>query len=604
MTTVVSLNDISKSYGDDSLFEQLSIDFKKHEHLGLIGNNGSGKSTLLKIIAKEVDPDFGELFIKPIEKLVYLPQEDDLDPGKSIEETLYHCLKNDTIDDRERHMIVQKSMGKSEFKDGSVKVGTLSGGWKKRLAITKALCVNPNILLLDEPTNHLDISGIFWLETILKASKFPFILVSHDREFLEKVCSNILEIGKCYPEGYFKVRGPYRKFEKERKKFLIDQLKKQSSLASKMRREEEWLKKGPKARTSKAKYRIEQAERTRLELYAIKDRNRRTAAVEIDFHSTGRKTKQLLKAHNIKKTVQTKTLFSDISFEMGPKFCMGVVGENGSGKSTFLSILEKKTVPDEGKIIWAENLKIAVFDQNRNQLDPEITLKKALNPAGGDSVNYNGKTVHVVTWAKRFLFIPDQLDMPVKKLSGGEKARIILANLMLQPSDVLLLDEPTNDLDILSLEVLEESLMEFPGAVVIVSHDRYLMKRVCHNLLYLDPDGKAKFFKDFNQILKYRKEKGQPKKKPKHSATIKKKSASKKMFSYKDQYALEHIEKNILSAEDQVEKLTQAIQEPDVIKDTKKMAHYCSDLKTAEELVRKLYDQWEELEEKKALSES
>ncbi|MBW2655906.1 MAG: ABC-F family ATP-binding cassette domain-containing protein, partial [Deltaproteobacteria bacterium] len=569
MSHIFSLKNVSKTYGDDTLFHDLSFDFKLKEQIGLIGMNGSGKSTLLKIIANEIEPDTGELITNTGLRFIYLPQEDHLDSDQTVEQLLYDSSKGSPFDDRERHKIVQKSLGKGEFENINMPVGNLSGGWKKKLAITRALCCKPDILLLDEPTNHLDINGILWLEELLKSAQFSFIVVSHDRTFLENVCLNVMEIAKYYPEGYFKITGQYKKFEKERKKFLISQQNKQASLSSKMRREDEWLRQGPKARSTKAKYRIEQAQKLRTELFSVKDRNKNTAKMDIDFHATGRQTKKLLRAHYLKKSVEGKELFSDISFELGPGVCLGVVGKNGSGKSTFLSILEKKTLPDEGKIQWAENLKIAVFDQHRSNLNLTLTLKEALNPGGGDSVNYKDRSIHIVTWAKRFLFMPDQLDMPVKRLSGGEKARIILANIMLSPCDVLLLDEPTNDLDILSLEVLEDSIRQFPGAVVIVSHDRFLMDNVCHRILYLDPDSDAKFFKDFNQILNHRLTLLEKPRKIKKAS--RKKANPPLSFSYKDQYELDHIEEKILDAETEVQSLSDKIQSPEIISIPEKM---------------------------------
>jgi ATP-binding cassette subfamily F protein uup len=603
MTILFSLNQVSKAYGDDTLFRDLTLDFKQREQLGLIGMNGSGKSTLLKLISGITAPDTGDLNVKKGERFVYLAQDDKFDPDKTIEDILYDSLENDPIDDKERHKRVNQALGKGKFTDTGVIAKHLSGGWKKRLSITRALCMKPDLLLLDEPTNHLDISGILWLEKILQTALFSFILVSHDRTFLENVCINTMEIGKYYSQGYFKIQGQYKKFEKEREKFLIAQQKQQSSLASKMRREDEWLRQGAKARSTKAKYRIDQAEKLRMELSAVKDRNKHNAKVGIDFSATGRQTRKLLHCHNLKKAFQGKELFSNLTFELGPGFCLGVIGENGSGKSTFLSIIEKTMEPDEGTIKWAENLKISVFDQDRTQLNPDIPLREALNPAGGDSVNYKGRPIHVVTWAKRFLFMPDQLDMPVKRLSGGEKARIIIANLMLQPCDILLLDEPTNDLDILSLEVLEQSIQDFPGAVIIVSHDRYLMDNVCHRILYLNPNSKAEFYRDFNQVLKARETSQEPGKKQIQKPLEEKKPKAKPVFSYKDKYELEHMEEQILAAEELAQDLTKKIQEPRTINDPSLMTDICSQLEKAESKVQKLYARWEVLEEKKADSE-
>ena len=597
MTLMFNLKNISKTYGDDTLFQDLSFDFKLNEKLGMIGMNGSGKSTLLKLIAGLVQPDTGELIARAGLKFVYLPQEDSLDPGRTIEEHLYNCLTNSTFDEKERHRIVQKALGETGFPDPNLTASALSGGWKKKLAVTRAICCRPDLLLMDEPTNHLDIGGILWLEEILKSARFSFIVVSHDRSFLENVCLDIMEIGHYYPTGYFKIQGQYKKFEKERQNFLIAQEKQQVSLAGKMRREDEWLKQGAKARSTKAKYRIEQAENLRMELSAIKERTKATATLDIDFDSTGRRTKALLRAYHLKKIINGKQLFSDITFELGPGFVLGVVGENGTGKSTFLSILEKKIQPDEGKVEWVQELKLACFDQNRSKLNPKTSLKDALNPAGGDSVNYKGNSIHIVTWAKRFLFMPDQLDMPVKKLSGGEKARILLANIMLTPCDVLLLDEPTNDLDILSLEVLEESIRQFAGAVVIVSHDRYLMDKVCHRILYLDPASNAHFFANFDQVIKHRQTFME---KPGKIKKIEKKKQDRIIsFSFKDKFELDHIEEKILGAETEVEKITGKLQEVDIMSNIDQMNHFCSLLKDAQERVHELYERWEYLEAKK-----
>ncbi len=601
MSSVFSLKNISKTYGDDTLFSDLSIDFKANEQLGLIGMNGSGKSTLLKLVAQLTEPDTGELMIQSGCRFVYLSQKDNFDPDQTIEQVLFNIAKNYIFDEKEQHRIVQRAIGKGLFEDPTAQIKTLSGGWKKKLAITRALCSQPDMLLLDEPTNHLDINGIIWLENILKTASFSFIVVSHDRTFLENICKNVMEIGMYYPEGFFRTAGQYKNFIKQREKFLIAQEKQQASLASKMRREDEWLRQGPKARSTKAKYRIEQASYLRKELHAVKQRNKNSAKVNIDFDSTGRKTKKLLQAYNLSKSVDNKQLFTNLTFELGPGFCLGVAGENGSGKSTFLSILEKLNQPDSGKVDWAQDLKIAVYDQTRSKLDQEALLKDALNPAGGDSVNYKGRTIHVVSWAKRFLFMPDQLEMPVKRLSGGEQARILIANIMLTPCDILFLDEPTNDLDILSLEVLEDSIKQFPGAVVIVSHDRYLMDSVCHRILYLDPTSDAQFFTDFNQILKHRQKKSEKSFKPKKAPREKKTPIDK--FSFKDKYELEHIEEKILAEEETVDQLSELIQQPEVLADAKLMSQHCSTLKLSQEKVQELYNRWETLEAKKTASE-
>lgn len=607
MSQLFSFKDVSKTYGDDTLFSSLTVDFKSGEQLGLIGMNGSGKSTFLKLIAGLTEPDEGSMITAPGLNIVYIPQEDEFEPEQSVENILFKAARRRSLDEKECHKTVMAALGKAGFDNPAQVTENLSGGWKKKLAVTKAICQRPDLLLMDEPTNHLDINGILWLEEILKTAPFSFILVSHDRSFLENCCANVMEIGRYYPGGFFKIQGQYQKFEKERKKFLDAQARQQASLASKMRREDEWLRQGAKARSTKAKYRIEQAENLRDRLNTIKERNRETAQIDLDFNATGRQTKKLIQIFNLKQEADERILFRDISFELGPKACLGVVGPNGSGKSTFLSILAKEKKPDEGKVIWAENLKIALYDQTRSALNPEAALKEALNPAGGDSVNYKGNTVHIVTWAKRFLFMPDQLDMKVRKLSGGEKARVLLANIMLSPCDILLLDEPTNDLDIMSLEVLEQNIQQFPGAVILVSHDRYLMNRVCDSILYLDPDRSDRdsapmFFRNFDQILNY---KTDLKKTPSRDSVKKEKEVSdsrpsRVAFTYKEKYELEHIEEKISDQEKTVASLSDQIQDPATINDPARMQECCTKLEKEQNRLDFLYERWEYLENKKS----
>ncbi len=603
MSVAFSLKNISKAYGDDLLFSDLSIDFKFNEQLGIIGSNGSGKSTLLKIIAGMVSPDTGEKITRRGLRAVYLAQEDHFNPDMSVEQILYQGLQTAGVDEKDQHRIVQVILGQAGFTEKNTLFRNLSGGWKKKLAIAQALAAEPDILLLDEPTNHLDLNGVLWLENILKTARFSFILVSHDRAFLNAVCRNVMEIGRYYPGGYFKINGNYSAFKKQRSAFLTAQQKKAASLSNKMRREEEWLRQGPKARTSKAKFRIDQAMELKIRVDQINRMTRENKKIDVDFHATGRQTKKLLKSYQIKKCINDSALFSNITFSIGPGTCLGVVGDNGSGKSTLLSLFEKKMAPDSGKIEWAQDLKINVFDQTRSQLEPDQTVKDALNPAGGDSVNYRGRSIHIVSWAKRFLFMPDQLDMPVNRLSGGEKARIMLANVMQMPCDLLLLDEPTNDLDILSLEVLEQSINQFEGAVIIVSHDRYLMDRVCDQMLYLNPGEDGLFFRSFEQILKHRSQTSKKTEKIKKKSETKQRPQSdhvKTRLSYKDQYELDHIEEKILDAENEAAGYEEKIQDPDIINDLEQMSRYCSRLETAQEKVRTLYDRWEALEQKKS----
>jgi ATP-binding cassette subfamily F protein uup len=599
MTLVFSYRSIFKSYGDTPVFDDLTINFKDDERLGLIGSNGSGKSTLLKLVAEEDTPEQGERYLKKNTRLVYLPQKDRLDPDKTIQETLFDGLAQENLEDQEQYKRVKKMIGLGGFADPTQCCDTLSGGWRKRLAITRALSLAPDILMLDEPTNHLDISGILWLESLLKNANFAFVVVSHDRCFLEAVCKTVTELGRCYPEGFLKINGGYNTFIKEQVRILETQMKQEETLSNKMRRETEWLRQGAKARSTKAKYRIDQADKLDSKLSDIKMRNRQNNRVKIDFSATNRKTKKLITCEKVGKSLGEKQLFSNIDLELLPGTRLGLVGDNGCGKTTFMNIIEGTLEPDQGSVKRAEKLRVAVFDQNRSRLDPEITLKEALSPAG-DAVVYKGQSVHVASWAKRFLFSPKQLTLPVRRLSGGEKARILIANIMLQPADLLLLDEPTNDLDIPSLEILEQSLREFPGAIVLVSHDRFLLNRVATRILHFDGNGGTGLYADTTQCLNQ----AAPVKKAKKAGKGKPVKNQKKTikFSYKDKFELEQIETKILEAETEVSELELSMENQLVMSDPEKLRDACSRLQHSQEAVEQLYARWEELEALKDLS--
>ncbi len=602
MTLIFSYKSIYKSYGGNPVFENFSINIKAKEKLGLIGNNGSGKSTLLRILSGKDSPEKGEKLLKNLTRLVYLPQEDELDNEKTIGQIIFDALQKNNINDQEAYKIFRQVMGTGNFTNENLKCSELSGGWKKRLAIARALAVKPDILLLDEPTNHLDINGIIWLENILKNANFAFVLVSHDRCFLENTCEKIMEIGRYYPKGYFSVQGSYTKFEQKKTQFIEAQIKQESILSNKMRKETKWLRQGPKARSTKARFRLEQADKMRMELERVKSRNRLINTPEINFNSSYRKTKKLLTCINIGKSRNNKKLFENINLELLPGTRLGLMGENGSGKTSFMKILEGSLNPDTGEIKRADKLKIAVFDQTKSKLDPDITLKQALSPEG-DCIIHKGQSIHVVSWARKFLFTADQLSLPLKRLSGGERTKVLIANLMTQPADILLLDEPTNDLDIPSIEVLEQSLIDFPGAIVLVSHDRFLIGNVTNSILYLDGKGSAEIFADYSQCLNNKKQSTTKKREKKQASTFKRKSPkngkkpSIARLSYKDKYELEHMEEKILSAEEKAEKLIEKTKDDAVISNPEELSRIYTLLHKTQEEIDRLYARWKELED-------
>lgn len=598
MAQLITYKNLSKTYGSHDLFTGINLTINDDEKIGLIGVNGTGKSTLLRIMAGVEEPDSGEKFARKGLKTVYLAQEDRIDPEKSIIDNLFACLTKDELADSARVGRVFKIAGQAGFEDPDKKAGILSGGGIKRLAVSMALAQEPDLLFLDEPTNHLDIDGILWLEDILKNAKFSFVLVTHDRRFLDNTVNSVVEIGKYYPEGFFQASGGYSTFSDQRTAFLDAQLKRESALAGKMRREADWLSRMPKARTTKAAFRVDEAHRLRSELSKIRTLNRQNKSVDISFTSTDRKTRKLMEVREISRTIAGRVIFENITFNLMAGMRLGIAGANGSGKTTFMQILAGEAVPDSGLLKMADGLSVVYFDQRRESVDESLTLRKALSP-DSDSVIYRGKPVHVVTWASKFLFRPDQLDQPVSRLSGGEKARILIARFMQRPADVLLLDEPGNDLDIQSIEILEESLMDFPGAVVLVTHDRQLMDNVADIIIALDGNGGATPYADYSQWeedrkkteVKQVKEKVEQPKKPQRE-----KAPSKKM-SYKDKLELEKMPSLIEKAEVLVNELEEKVQLPEIVSDPLKLADVCSELKHAHDEVDRLYARWSELEE-------
>ena len=390
------------------------------------------------------------------------------------------------------------ALGRVGFDGRDQVVDTLSGGWKKRLSLARALVQDAELLLIDEPTNHLDLEGVLWLERLLQDAQFAFVLISHDRVFLENVTNRVVELHPAYGEGYMSVNGTYSDFLIQREEYLAAQAHQESTLATQVKREIEWLRRGPQARTTKAQGRIQQAEKMIGDLAELKFRNAQNRSAGIDFSASGRQTRNLLVAKDVGIALGGRTLFQHLNLTLAPKLRLGLIGPNGSGKTTLIRLLTSQMTPDSGTIKAADGLRVVLFDQNRQQLDKNLSLRDALSP-GGDTVIYRDNPMHVSGWAKKFLFKTEQLQTPVKFLSGGEQARILIARLMLQPADVLILDEPTNDLDIPTLEVLEDSLLSFPGALVLVTHDRYLLETVSTDLLALDGRGGSAHFASLDQ---------------------------------------------------------------------------------------------------------
>src|SRR3984957_11716453 len=553
MGVLLSVSAIGRRFGARVLFENLSFSLSEGDRTGLIGPNGSGKTTLLEILAGNDEPQTGTRALRKQTRLAYVPQDSLFAAGDTVGSVLSAAIATLPLEEDEKSARLKSMLGRAEFKDGATLADALSGGWKKRLAIAAALITSPDVLLLDEPTNHLDLEGILWLETAIEAARASLV-VTHDRYFLERVATQMVEVNRAYPQGSFQVSGNYSEFLEKREDFLEAQAKQKDALATKVRREIEWLRRGPKARTGKSRARIDSAGRLIEEFSAVTARSR-TGTAKIDFTASDRKTKRLIEAEGIGKTLGGHQLFENLSLVLSPGVRIGLVGANGSGKTTLLKLLEGVMPPDEGVIRRAEQLRIVSFAQDRGaHLDPDLSLRRTLCPEG-DMVIYRDRTIHVAGWAKRFLFRDDQLDMPVSRLSGGERARVMIARLMLTTADVLLLDEPTNDLDIPTLEVLEDSLLDFPGALVLVSHDRYMLDRVSSMVIGLDggPNGSnSGLFADYSQWEAFRAEQLSEKPAPKLPRPVAPADEPKKKLSYLLQREWDAMEAKILAAEHQL----------------------------------------------------
>ena len=599
MSTLLWANKISKSYGPQRLFSGIDLRLGDRDRLGLIGPNGAGKTTLLKILVGLEDPDEGEIIRQRGLRCRYVPQDDRFaENATPLSEVLRHLEGEHHFgaDATTRARITLTRLG---FTDLDQPVETLSGGWRKRLSIACALAHEPDAILFDEPTNHLDLEGVLWLEGFMRQAREAIIFITHDRRFLENTATRIVELSSAYPDGAFEVTGNYTEFVKRKDTFLDAQAAQQSAVANKVRRDTAWLRQGIQGRQTRNKSQIKDVAARREELRELRTRNTASAPVAgIDFQATGRRTNKLLTLEGVAKSMGGKRLFEDLDLMLSPGKRIGLLGPNGSGKTTLLRICSGDLAPDSGTISRADNLRVVTFTQLRESLDPTLTLHESLCPVG-DRVEFAGVTMHVTGWAARFLFGKDQLKMFVENLSGGEKARVCIAQLMLEPADVLLLDEPTNDLDIPSLEALEQTLFEFPGAIVLITHDRFMLGRIATEYLALDGQGNVKAHSSYEQW-----EAAQSKRafqttsasKPVPKQRRDRPTSKPTKLSYKHQRELDGMEEAILLAENEAEELKAKAEDPRALDDHVLLTQAYEQLGEAQRRVEMLYARWTELE--------
>lgn len=602
MPPILNAQSITKQFGATPLFRDISFTVDDGARIGLIGPNGAGKSTLLAILAGAVEPDTGELAVRKRARAAYVPQDSRFAAGLTIRQVLEAALTAAHVPDNEREGRLRELTGKAGFDDLGAEAASLSGGWRKRLAVLEALVSHPDVLLLDEPTNHLDLAGIEWLEDLLTALPFAAVTVSHDRYFLESTSSEIIELNRVYAEGLLRVKGNFSRFLEERQAYLEAQTKQQDSLRNRVRTEIEWLRRGPKARTTKSKARIDAANEMIGNLAAMDSRSTVNTA-GIDFASSQRKTKRLVEFSDVVCEVGGRRLFAGLDFILTAGMKLGLVGPNGSGKTSFLRLMRGELEPAEGSIRRAEALRMVYLSQMR-ELDEDVTLRRALAPEG-DGLVYQGRNIHVASWAARFLFSGEQLNQPVRNLSGGERARVLVARLMLQPADVLLLDEPTNDLDIPTLEILEDNLLDFEGALVLVTHDRYLLNRVASTVLGLDGNGRIAQFADFAQWEQWvGDESGLTNQgstaigASRDASEPSEQAGKKKKLSYLEAREFATIEQRVEESDARLAAARAQVEDPAIATDSAALQAALGELAEAEAESEKLYARWAELTDK------
>jgi len=599
MSLLLSGRGLTKSFSHRSLFADLAIELRAGERIGLIGPNGAGKTTLLKILAGREAADEGEVAARRGLRVGFLAQDDSFEPGRTVREVVLAGLADDSAEEHERETQAAIALSQVGFSDEDQPAASLSGGWRKRLALAREIARRPDLLLMDEPTNHLDLPGVVWLEKFLRAAPFGYLVATHDRAFLRAVADDIIEINRVFPSGAYRADGGYDSFLDKREAFLDAQARQQESLANQVRRETDWLAHKAKARTRKAASRIDAAAERRERLGELKSRTATSGSAGIDFVGTGRQTKKLLSLQGVSKSLGGRSLFSELDVILSPGQCVGLLGPNGGGKSTLLRVMAGELAPDAGLVKPADSLRSVMFEQGRAGLDVSLTLRRSLSP-NADTVVFRDRSYHVGGWAARFLFQPSQLDLELSALSGGEQARVRIAQLMLKPADLLLLDEPTNDLDIPALEILEESLEEFPGAVVLVSHDRELMDRLCTDFIGLDGRGGLAFYGSVDQWLaacaaaEVRETKPNAPKADPATATRK---ATKKL-SFKEQQEWDGMEAAIHDAETLVA-TRQAAVEAASTAGHEALTNACRELEAAQAAVETLFTRWQDLEAKR-----
>ncbi len=477
---ILTLTGVCLAYGHHALLDHAEFAVNRGERVGLIGRNGSGKSSLLRILTGEAQMDDGVLWQAPGLRLSHVPQEPLMDDQDTVWQVVSKGLALEGEGWVPEHKLdaVLGQLGLNP----DVRVGTLSGGWKKRVALARALVGEPELLVLDEPTNHLDVDSILWLEELLVAFQGSLVFVTHDRRFLDRVATRIVELDRGILTEF---GSSFSEYQRRKVEQLAAESAAQARFDKLLAQEEVWIRKGVEARRTRNEGRVRRLESLREQRVA---RRERLGQVQMSLEQGGRSGELVAELSHVSLRHEGQTLVRDYSTRIMRGDKVGVMGPNGAGKTSLLKMILGELPPDTGHVRLGTRLSVAYFDQLREQLDPDATLAQTISP-GGDFVESNGTRKHVVSYLGDFLFPPERVRAKVKSLSGGERNRLLLARLFTRPANVLVLDEPTNDLDMETLELLEELLAEYNGTLFLVSHDRAFLDQVVTQVIVLDGKG-------------------------------------------------------------------------------------------------------------------
>jgi ATP-binding cassette subfamily F protein uup len=588
---LLTLQDVHLTIGTTPLLDGAELFVEPGERLCVVGRNGSGKSTLLKIAAGMLEPDGGRRFAQPDATIRYLPQEPDL---TGFADTFSYVVAGLAPgDDVSRAHYLLGRLGLS----GSEPIAALSGGQARRAALARVLAPKPDILLLDEPTNHLDLPAIEWLESELSAMSGALVLISHDRRFLERLSRATvwLDRGKT-----MRLDRGFAGFEAWRDQLLDEEERDRQKLNRKIAAEEHWVRYGVTARRKRNVRRMAQLGELRRE---HREARRQLGQVSFSVTEAGNAGTRVIEARSMSKSYGDKTVVTDFSTRILRGDRIGVVGSNGAGKTTLLNLLTKRLAPDSGTVIHGTNLALVTLDQSRVLLDGQATLKEELTGGRGDYVDVGGQRRHVMSYMQDFLFLPEQAGTPVEVLSGGERARLLLAKALAKPGNLLVLDEPTNDLDLETLDLLEELIDEYPGTVLLVSHDRDFLDRTVTALLYAEGDGRfTEYAGGYADMVAQRGsgvEAGNKNDTAKKAAPKERvrSDASRRKLSFNDKHALEKLPGQIEKLTAEIARLHQVLADPSLYaKDPARITKLSNRLTVAESERAAAEDRWLELE--------